>query len=850
MRFIDQAQQHRALTFKPICRSFLVKRIVRLTPVAMLVIATTCVPPAYAQLAADRDGDGLPDTLEAIWGRAPDVKDNDVFGSPSLFVMQQYRDFLVRETDAAGLTYWADRIRQGAATREQLVETFVRSSEFDARIAPVTRLYFAYFNRMPDLDGLRYWGGQAAAGTPLNAISQAFAASPEFVQTYGTLTNTAFVQRVYQNILGRPSDAAGLAYWRGELDAARLSRGALMVAFSESVEYRNKIGPTVLVTMMYASLLQRVPDDAGLQFWSGEIARGVSLQSLITPFLASAEYRTRFLGTNPDARAMALQQDAARFLAQASFGARSEDIAKVRDLGVPRYLDEQLTLPVTGYRAYAYYPTTQAADCRNDGNATSAASLCARDNYSMFAIQNEFFRNALSAPDQLRQRVAFALSQIMVTSGLEVTMAYGMRHYQQLLLDQSFGNFRTLLDKVTRSPNMGRYLDMVNNSKAYTVGSGASAVTIQPNENFARELLQLFAWGVWELNKDGTYKIDGAGNPIPSYENETVREYARALTGWTYAPRPGVTSRWTNATNYEGDMVPDPNTDRTRNQHDFTAKTLSAQSACAPGVAKAVLPANQTPEQDLQDTITNIFCHPNVGPFIVRQLIQHLVTSNPSPAYVQRVVNVFDNNGQGVRGDMRATVRAILLDSEARGATRVAGTAGKLKEPALLVTSFVRQLGGFSDGLYLRQQATGMGQNVFNSPSVFNYYPAEYVIPATDLEGPQFGILNGTTSFARTNFLHSMTFANTNSGNPDAALAGAIGTKIDLTRWTPLANNPTALVEAVAAALIPGQLTPQLRDAIVPAVNAIAVAATNGPLDRARTAIYLVAASPQFQVDR
>jgi uncharacterized protein (DUF1800 family) len=231
-------------------------------------------------------------------------------------------------------------------------------------------------------------------------------------------------------------------------------------------------------------------------------------------------------------------------------------------------------------------------------------------------------------------------------------------------------------------------------------------------------------------------------------------------------------------------------------------------------------------------------------------LIQHLVTSNPSPAYVARVTAAFDNNGQGVRGDLKAVLRAILLDAEARGATRASGDYGKLKEPVLLVTSFVRSLGGFSDGLYLRQQAQGMGQNLFYSPSVFNYYPAEYVIPATDLDGPQFGILNASTSFSRANFFYNMTFNAATSGNPDSALAGATGSKIDPTRFTALAGSPASLIDAVADLMIPGQMTPQLRDALLPAVNAISMTASNGPLDRVRTAIYLLANSPQFTVDR
>jgi hypothetical protein len=250
--------------------------------------------PAVFDPVADSDSDGIPNGIELAELRDPFVKDNDIFALTRLFAMQQYRDFLAREGEAAGISFWTTQMDTGAQPRDRMVETFFNSAEFQGVIAPVTRLYFAYFLRIPDYDGLNYWIGQSRSGVPLAAISDAFAASPEFQQRYGSLSNAQFVSLVYQNILGRPADATGLAFWTGQLNAG-LTRGAMMIQFSESAEYSSVIGNDVYVTMMYVGMLRRSPEQGGFDFWVGYMDAGNSGLDLIGGFLAAPEYRNRFL---------------------------------------------------------------------------------------------------------------------------------------------------------------------------------------------------------------------------------------------------------------------------------------------------------------------------------------------------------------------------------------------------------------------------------------------------------------------------------------------------------------------------------------------------------------------------
>jgi hypothetical protein len=258
----------------------------------------TFVPDASLDPAADSDADGIPNGAENATGTNALERDNDVFAATllgaQLFAMQQYRDFLGREGDAGGVAFWTGQLQGGAQTRAQMVETYFNSAEFQGAGAPMVRLYFAYFLRIPDYGGLAYWMGRFRSGTSLSEISQAFALSPEFAQRYGTLTNSQFVSLVYQNVLGRAPDASGLAFWTGRLGAG-MSRGDMMAAFSESPEYRAVIGNEVYVTMMYGGMLRRSPDPGGFSFWVGYMDGGKSGLDLIAGFLAAPEYRARFL---------------------------------------------------------------------------------------------------------------------------------------------------------------------------------------------------------------------------------------------------------------------------------------------------------------------------------------------------------------------------------------------------------------------------------------------------------------------------------------------------------------------------------------------------------------------------
>ena len=261
----------------------------------------------------------------------------------------------------------------------------------------------------------------------------------------------------------------------------------------------------------------------------------------------------------------------------------------------------------------------------------------------MWPVQTRFYTNALYGPDQLRQRVAFALHQIIVVSGVDITLPSRLTPYLQVLDRNAFGNYRNLLQEITLNPAMGNYLDMAGNTST------------NPNENYAREVLQLFTIGLYQLNQDGTPVLDGSGQPIPAYDQNVVNAFARVFTGWNFATAPA-----TGIVNYIDPLV------ATESRHDTKAKTL---------LQGVTLPPNQKAAKDLSDALDNIFQHPNVPPFISKQLIQHLVTSNPSPSYVRRVADVFTNNGSGVRGDLKAVVRAILLDPEA--AANPAPEAGK-----------------------------------------------------------------------------------------------------------------------------------------------------------------------------
>jgi len=544
-------------------------------------------------------------------------------------------------------------------------------------------------------------------------------------------------------------------------------------------------------------------------------------------FLVLAGASHRPVGSDPSLPAVGRSDpnDVVRFLEQATFGPTPELARHVQSIGIERYLDDQFALRGSFYPVLPQMPADTTAGCP-DGSL----STCLRDNYTMYPLQVRFFQNALGQDDQVRQRVAFVLHEILVVSGVKEREPSQVAPYLNLLLEDAFGNYRQLLEHLTLNPAMGHYLDMVNNDAPTATGSAA------PNENYAREILQLFSIGLDTLNQDGTPQRDASGTPIPTYTQATITQFAKVFTGWTYASYPGVAGQKHNPANFLAPMWLYRNAAGVDSSHDKTPKSLLAY----PGAVHQALPANRDGAVDLSDALDNVFDHPNVGPFIGKQLIQHLVTSNPSPAYVSRVAAAFANDGSGTRGNLRAVVRAILLDPEARGASKGDAAYGRLREPVLFVTNLCRALDATSDGI-LGSTATALGQNLFNSPTVFGYYPHAYGIPGTPFQGPEFGIQTNVAAQARANLVNTLAFSQIRSAAPD------FGTSLDLRGLQSLAADPARLVAELNWLLMHGSMSDPMKATVTDAVSA--VPATN-PLLRAQTALYLVATSSQYQVAR
>ena len=542
--------------------------------------------------------------------------------------------------------------------------------------------------------------------------------------------------------------------------------------------------------------------------------------------------------------------DVWRLLNQATFGASQSEAAKVLSMGIGNWIDSQMTQPASGYPDTKYNvislkptPTCNMQDPQGKNYpADSPQAVCARDQLTLAGVQRDFFTNALTAPDQLRQRVAWALSQIAVISGNESNLFYAhvMARYQNIMFEEAFGNYQTLLQKITLSPAMGNYLDMANNDRA----SGARVA----NENYAREIMQLFSVGLQELFDDGTTINDTDGIPIPTYDQTTIKEFAKIFTGYTYADpaSPGSPATKKNPSYYAANMVPYPIT--ANSGHETSIKTLLSYTDQGV-VTTGIVPANQVPPQlDLDMAVQNVFMHPNTPAYISRQLIQRLVTGNPSKAYLSRISAVFKNNGAGVRGDMKAVVKAILLDPEARGPGNPDPTFGTLREPVLAITSAIRALNGITDGNRLPNAANNLGQNPYFAPTVFNYFPPDATIPGTATLAPEFAIHTTNSAVARANLMYTLVY---NGYSPDATIPNATGTRLDLSQFAALANNPAAMVTRYSEVLTGGQLDPAAQALVVTAVTAVPISATPTAAERmarAQMGAYLILSSYHFQV--
>ena len=521
-------------------------------------------------------------------------------------------------------------------------------------------------------------------------------------------------------------------------------------------------------------------------------------------------------------------RDAVRLADQASFGPTEALIAAIRAQGPAAWIGAQMGLSVSRYSSGRGGEVHQYAV--KDGDfCADKGSNCWRDWSSTEPLVWDFYRNAVSQPDQLRQRVAFALQQIVVVNNLEVSGTYGFRLYYNNLLDNAFGNYRQVLKKVALSPVMGDFLNNANNDKA------------APNENFARELLQLFSIGTCELDSDGRLK---GGACSATYGNDTVRAYAYALTGWTY-PAGGATA-WgcwpagMNCRYYGGDMVP------VAAYHDSAERKLLAGVTVAAGSAAPAA---------LEAVLDSLMAHPNIAPFIGKQLIQHLVSSNPSPAYVARVAAAFASGrhggiGSGQKGDLAATVAAVLLDAEARGDT-VARSGGKLREPAQMFAGVLRALNGRTDGDALSWWwGDSLREHVFRPPSVFNFYPPDYPVPGTSLVGPAFGIHGANAALERLNYLTYLLDRGGSSASAD--VPGAVGTVVDLSAFTADATDAAALVDRLSVLALGQALPAAPRDQVIQAVAwwTDKTDPTHWQTQRVKAAAYLVFGAPNYQVQR
>ncbi len=532
--------------------------------------------------------------------------------------------------------------------------------------------------------------------------------------------------------------------------------------------------------------------------------------------------------------------DTVRFLEQSTFGPTSELVTHVQDIGFEAFLNAQFAAPMSDYPELEFWPPRRPPSC---------SETCQTDNYTLYLLQRHFFSNALYGQDQLRQRVAFALGQILVVSAVDVRLPSWMRGYQQLLYRSAFGNFRQLLSDMTLNPAMGRFLNMLNN-RCQTrtppeVDVCRNGLSSKPNENYAREILQLFSLGTFLLHQDGTRQLDGNGNPIATYDQHTVEAFARVLTGWILAPAlAGPADIGGTVPNYRDPLRVHRDGQGREDYHDRGPKTL---------LKGVTLPGEQSQEQDLNAAIDNIIQHQNVAPFISKQLIQHLVTSNPSPGYVERIAGVFTAH-RDAPTQLQEVVRAILLDPEARGDFKdpaLEPDYGKLREPVLFITHILRAFKATSDGVLdavnIEGSAVGsaaMSQEVFKAPSVFNFYPPTARVPGeSGVLGPQFTIFSSLTSLRRDNFVNRVIFATIPANPPHRPT----GTSIDLAAWEALGNDPDQLIAALNELLLHGMMSGAMRHIIREAV--VSIPADNRRL-RVQTAMYLIATSPQYQVQR
>jgi len=554
--------------------------------------------------------------------------------------------------------------------------------------------------------------------------------------------------------------------------------------------------------------------------------------------------RAKAQGANGNEAHGTTHANAFRLLTQATFGPTDADIDSVMSLGVAGWLDKQLAMPPKAN----YLARWNADDAATNGDASSST------------VGSAIYQAAFSNEDQLRQRVAYALSQIFVISTVDIPLGYRRAQtsadYYDMLSKNAFGNFRTLIQDVSLHPAMGVYLSSRSNAKENL------ALGRIPDQNFAREIMQLFTIGLVQLNIDGTPKLSN-GKQIPTYAQEDIDGLSRVFTGWGWYGPDNSKDRW-----YSDPAVLTP--DRLWMPMQAYPDYHSTSEKDFLGV---VVPAQQTPDPaaSLKVALDTLFKHPNVAPFISKQLIQRLVTSNPSHAYVARVARVFNDDGHGVRGNLKAVVRAIFMDTEARSASIATAPGwGKIKEPVLRFTSVLRAFGAKSDsGLWLinptDNPATQLGQSPLRSDSVFNFYRPGYMnaggaTASNGLVAPELQITTESSVAGYANFMMNVLQRGVGQKGLDG-LASRYDVHVDLSPEVRLAPDSTALVDDVTVRLLGDTVSGELKNQIKTGIDSIVIpepnkAGTNGAAieraktNRAMTAVLLTLASPEFIVQK
>ena len=535
------------------------------------------------------------------------------------------------------------------------------------------------------------------------------------------------------------------------------------------------------------------------------------------------------------------QAEASRFLTQATMGPTEADANSLVQQGYAAWLAEQFAKPQTPHRTYM--------------EAQALALAATSGTLSPSNFYESWWTQAVTGQDQLRQRVAFALSEIFVVSFADSNLAnrpLGVATYYDMLAKNAFGNYRTLLQEVTLHPMMGNYLTMLRNQK--------ESATRAPDENYAREVMQLFSIGLFQLNPDGTAKTDSAGVPLETYTHDDIVGLAKVFTGWSWYAGPNLTDR-TSARFGGGNANAERDWQPMQAYNRYTANTdyhsISVKNFLGVSIAAQTAP---DPEGDMTVALDTLFRHPNTGPYMAKLLIQRLVTSNPSPAYVGRAAAKFNDNGSGVRGDLKALISAVLLDAEARSFNTSDTGYGKLREPVLRLSSFLRAFKSSStSGRFLGIDNTDdptsrLGQTPMRSPTVFNFFRTGYTPPNTSLASagltaPELQLVHEVSVAGYLNYMRGWVTPNTTRDvqqNYSAELA--------------LADNPDALVERINQLLMSGQMPDALRAQIVAGVAGRVLPApvlNNGVVsnqaaidtakrDRTSIAVFLALASADY----